>query len=90
MYYALLYETVSDHAERRKPFRGEHLALAEAFHREGKLVMAGAFNPIEGALLVFRAGSPAEVEEFVKRDPYVRNGLVTSWRIREWTVVVGG
>jgi uncharacterized protein YciI len=90
VYFALLYETMPDHAERRKPLRAEHLALAERFHREGKLVLAGAFNPIEGALLVFRCGAAAEVEEFVKADPYVRNGLVTSWRVREWTVVIGG
>ena len=30
------------------------------------------------------------VEAFVEQDPYVRNGLVTSWHIREWNVVVGG
>jgi uncharacterized protein len=30
------------------------------------------------------------VEAFVEQDPYVRNGLVTSWRIREWNVAVGG
>jgi len=52
--------------------------------------MAGAFNPVDGALLIFRAGSPDEVEAFVRQDPYVLNGLVTAWRIREWTVVVGG
>jgi hypothetical protein len=89
-WYALFYETVPDHAERRKPFRGEHLALAQDFHARGLLVHAGAFNPIDGALLVFRCGSAAEVEEFVRRDPYVENGLVTAWKIREWTVVVGG
>ena len=27
--------------------------------------------------------------EFAKADPYVRNGLVTRWRVREWTTVVG-
>jgi hypothetical protein len=90
MHYALTYETVPDHATRRTAFRAEHLALAREFHLDGRLVLAGAFNPIEGALLVFKADSPAEVEAFVARDPYVRNGLVTAWRIREWTVVVGG
>jgi uncharacterized protein len=89
MYFALTYETVPDHAARRAPFRAEHLELARSFHRDGKLLLAGAFNPIEGALLIFRAESTAEVEAFVHRDPYVRNGLVTAWRIREWTVVVG-
>jgi uncharacterized protein YciI len=91
MYFALLYETVPDHLERRKPFRAEHLALAEEERRAGRLVMAGAFDaPDGGALLVFRAASAADVEAFVARDPYVRNGLVTSWRVRPWTVVVGG
>jgi len=90
VYYALTYETVPDHATRRTPFRAEHLALAREFHADGRLVLAGAFNPIEGALLIFRGDSPSAAEDFVKRDPYVRNGLVTAWRLREWTVVVGG
>jgi uncharacterized protein YciI len=90
MYFALTYETVPDHATRRTPFRADHLALVKEFHADGRLVMAGAWNPIEGALLVFKADSPAVVEAFVARDPYVKNGLVTTWRCREWTVVVGG
>ena len=31
----------------------------------------------------------AEVEAFVARDPYVKNGVVTRHRIRPWNVVVG-
>ncbi len=89
MYFALQYETVPDYVERRKPFRAEHLALAEAEHRAGRLVLGGAFDPPDGALLVFRADSAAQVEAFVARDPYVRNGLVTAWRIRPWSVVIG-
>lgn len=90
MHFALLYETVPDYVERRKPFREEHLALARRFQEDGLLLLAGAFQPADGALLVFRAGSAAEVQAFVKADPYVKNGLVASWLIREWTVVVGG
>ena len=90
MYYALTYETVPDHATRRTPYRPDHLALVKEFHTDGRLVMAGAFNPIEGALLIFKGESPEVVEAFVARDPYVKAGLVTSWRCREWTVVVGG
>jgi uncharacterized protein YciI len=29
------------------------------------------------------------VERFARDDPYVRNGIVTKWRVREWTTVVG-
>ena len=42
-----------------------------------------------GALLVFRADDPAEVERFVQNEPYVTQGLVPRWRIQEWAVVVG-
>ncbi|HZA50568.1 MAG TPA: YciI-like protein [Myxococcaceae bacterium] len=90
MYFALFYDTVPDYLERRAPFRAEHLALAKEAQRAGRLILAGAFNPPEGALLVFRADSAAEVEAFARSDPYVRNGIVRSWRVREWTVVIGG
>ncbi len=90
MYYALLYETVDDYLHRRQPFREAHLAHAEQAHRAGLLVQAGAFHPADGALLVFRAESAAAVEEFVRTDPYVVNGLIAGWRIREWAVVIGG
>jgi uncharacterized protein YciI len=89
MYFALLYEMVPDYLARRPAFRAEHLALADEERRAGRLVLAGAFDPPDGALLVFRADSAAQVEAFVARDPYVQNGLVTKWRVRPWTVVVG-
>jgi uncharacterized protein YciI len=28
-------------------------------------------------------------QKFVEADPYVVNGLVTAWKIRDWTAVVG-
>lgn len=90
MYFALQYEVVNDYVERRKPLRAEHLALAEAERAAGRLVLAGAFDPPSGALFVFKAESAGEVEAFARRDPYVKQGLVTSWRVRAWNVVVGG
>jgi uncharacterized protein len=90
MFWVLFYDVVDDYTERRAPLRAEHLALAQEAHDHGHLVMAGALDdPVDGAVLVFRADDPAPIEQFVRRDPYVRNGLVTSWRIRRWNVVVG-
>ena len=52
--------------------------------------MAGAYaNPADGAALVFKGESPSVAEEFAKNDPYVNNGLITRWWVREWTVVLG-
>jgi uncharacterized protein YciI len=90
-YFVLLYETVEDYATRRQPYRDEHLGLVREAHGRGEVVLGGALgSPPNGALLVFRADSPAVVEAFVERDPYVLKGLVTSWQIRPWHVVIGG
>ncbi len=89
-YYALFYDLVKDHETRRMPFRDEHLQRIRAAHARGELIMAGAFaDPMDSALLVFRAPDRAVVQEFVRNDPYVTNGLVPGWKIRSWTVVVG-
>jgi len=89
-YYALIYYVVSDYITRRATYRDEHLRLAREANHRGELVLAGAFSdPADRALLVFRAPGKTVVEEFIKQDPYVINGLVTRWEIRPWTVVVG-
>src|SRR5437870_3864629 len=90
-YFALVYEVVPNFIERRMPHRESHLRLVREAHERGRLVMAGALGqPPDGALLVFRGDSASIVEDFARADPYVREGLITSWRVRPWTVVVGG
>ena len=63
---------------------------ARAAAARGELVLGGAFaNPIDGAVILFRGDSPAAAEQFAKSDPYVVNGVVKRWHVREWTTVVG-
>jgi uncharacterized protein len=90
-YYALFYEVVENFAERRAPFRTEHLKLADEANRRGELLLAGALaDPADGALLIFRGEDPTVASSFAENDPYVGNGLVKHWEVRPWTVVVGG
>ena len=90
MYFLLFYDYVDNIIERRAPYREAHLALVAGYVDRGELVLGGAFaNPADGAVLAFKVDERATIEQFVERDPYVVNGLVTAWRIREWTVVVG-
>ena len=89
-YFALLYETVDDYVARRAEFRSQHLDLAREAHARGELLLAGALaDPVDRALLIFRAPDKTTVESFVQRDPYVTRGLVRRWEIRPWTVVIG-
>lgn len=90
MYYLLFYNVVADYAERRAAFRAAHLEHAQRAVERGELILGGALtNPMDGAVLLFRASSPAGAEAFASADPYVTNRLVTRWRVREWTTVIG-
>jgi uncharacterized protein YciI len=90
LHYLLFYDVVADYAERRAPLRSAHLAHARAAHARGELVLGGALaDPVDGAVLLFKGDSPEVAEAFAAADPYVANGLVTNWRVRAWSTVVG-
>lgn len=90
MHYLLLYDYAEDYLIRRAAFRDQHLALAWQACDRGELILGGALaNPADGAVLLFQGNSPAVAERFAQSDPYVANGLVKHWRVREWTTVVG-
>jgi hypothetical protein len=90
MYFLLFYDYIENTVERRSPYRKAHLALVREYVDRGELVLGGAFaDPVDGAAIAFKVEDKATIEEFVAKDPYVVNGIVTEWRIREWTVVVG-
>ena len=90
MHYLLFYDVAADYVERRIPFRDAHLRYAREAVARGELVLGGALaNPVDGAVLLFCGSSPAVAESFASNDPYVLNGLVAKWRVREWATVVG-
>lgn len=90
MHYLLFYDYVPDYLERRGELREAHVAHANAAVERGELFLGGAFaDPADGAVIVFSGDSPAVAESFAEADPYVRDGLVTEWRVREWTTAIG-
>jgi uncharacterized protein YciI len=87
-YQALIYEYVDDALEARAPHREAHLALVQRYVEDGDIHMAGALgDPPTGGLLIFTGADPSSAERFASEDPYVENGVVTSWRVEPWTVV---
>ena len=90
MHYLLFYDVVTDYETKRAPFRSLHLEHARRAVERGDLVLGGALaEPVDGAVLLFRGASRAVAGAFAAADPYVLNGLVLQWRVREWTTVVG-
>jgi uncharacterized protein YciI len=90
-YFVLRYDqVVDDYVQRRAMFRAEHLGKLRELHARGEVLMGGAVGETpDGAIIVFKSDTPATAEAFAKSDPYVTNGLVLSWRVQPWHVVVG-
>jgi uncharacterized protein YciI len=63
-----------------------HKKRSQEWHEQGKLVMAGAFQDSLGGRLNTMGvlTSREAAEEFAKGDPFVLNGKVIRWYIREW------
>lgn len=90
MHYLLMYDVVDDYVSRRGAFRAAHLELGRQAVARGELLLGGAVgDPVDGAVLLFKGEDPSAAERFAMSDPYVRNGLVTRWRVRPWATVVG-
>ena len=89
-HFLLFYEAGPDYLERRPQFRAEHLKHAWSASERGEIVVGGALaDPVDGAVLMFQGGDRSVAEDFARGDPYVLNGLVARWHVREWTTVVG-
>ncbi|HUR40849.1 MAG TPA: YciI-like protein [Verrucomicrobiae bacterium] len=89
MHFVLTYEVGADFIARRAQFRDEHLALAWKAAGAGELLLAGALEEGAGqAMLLFR-GTREAAMRFAQADPYVKNGLVARWSVRQWHTVAG-
>lgn len=89
-HWLLFYDYVPDYLERRGEHRPAHFEHASAAVARGELLNAGALSePADGAVFAFVADDATVVEAFAGDDPYVKNGLVTSWRVRRWVMVIG-
>jgi uncharacterized protein len=84
----LLYEYVDDMGERRGPHRDAHLKRIRAEQEAGRVTLAGALgSPPTAGAIVFVGVERGHVERFVDDDPYMKAGLITSWRLEPWTLV---
>jgi uncharacterized protein len=80
--YVLFYEAAADMSRAREIFPA-HRAKWQEFVARGQLLMIGPFtDPRQGAMGVFTTRAAAE--EFVQVDPFVLEGVVKKWELREW------
>ena len=65
------------------------IKLASALRNPFSFLFARSTQEERVAAYVIREHERGRSLEEVLADPYVRNGLVTRWQVREWTTVVG-
>lgn len=59
-----------------------HKAVVDAFVARGDVIGVGPFADRTGSLAIFRSREAAEA--FVRQDPFILEGLIKSYEIREW------
>jgi uncharacterized protein len=86
MKYVVFYAT-GDYAKAPIHFE-EHKAHWKTFLDDGTLLLIGPFGDPEkeGSMAVFATREAAQ--RFVDGDPFVTNGVVGEWTIREWNEVL--
>jgi uncharacterized protein len=80
----VLYQSADDFAAKAAALFPAHKARLDEFVARGELLMVGTFGDpqAEGSMAIFTTRAAAE--EFVAGDPFVLEGVVRAWHIRDW------
>lgn len=64
----------------------QHVAQSQRLHEEGKLLMSGVFldHPGEPVTSMGVLVSREDAEAYMRGDPFVAQGKVRRWYVREW------
>jgi uncharacterized protein YciI len=87
--YVLFYEAAEDVLATAPGHFAAHRARYASFVATGQLLLIGTFADArrDGAMAIFATAEGAR--EFAEGDPFVLNGVVRSWEVREWLEVLG-
>ena len=88
MKYVLIYDSADDVAQTAPLHFAAHRARWKEFEGHGTLLLIGPYSDQTGALAVFTTREAAE--EFARGDPFVLNGVVRGWSVKEWLEALGG
>jgi len=79
----------ADESVEGQPDWDGHAACMVRLAKAGALLFSGPFGDREGALLIYRAEGPAQVEAWVNEDPWTANGVLVTELIAPWDVRIG-
>jgi len=91
MHAVLEYTYEDNYLETRGKYRADHLRAGWEAVERGELLLGGAVGegPFKGLLIFAGENALEAAKAFAAADPYVINGVVTSWTVSPWTTVLG-
>ena len=66
-----------------------HAAFMNGLQRDGFIVIGGPLEGSPDVLLIVRAGTPDEIMERLRGDPWTHDDLLRVIRISPWTIRLG-
>jgi uncharacterized protein YciI len=78
----LFFYLMTDDPDRVREVAPRHAAYWRELALPGYL--GGPFADRSGGLITFDADAPAQAQQLVTDDPFVREGTVSSWRLEQW------
>ena len=83
-WYVLFYESADNVISKAPAVYPAHVARLQEFKARGELLMVGTFaDPqADGSMAIFN--SRAAPRTFATGDPFVLQGVVRSWTVKEW------
>ncbi len=83
----VFYESSNVPMERIMEVYPRHKQLVDTFSQQGKIIAIGPFaNPSGGSMGVFTDKESAE--EFIRQDPFIKEGLVGKVTLKEWNEIL--
>lgn len=88
MKYVVFYESSENVASKAPLHMERHSALIDEFVASGRLLLIGTFADPQkdGAMSIFPTREAAL--DFVARDPFVAQGVVKAWTLKEWREIL--
>jgi uncharacterized protein len=73
---------------RQQPFWDEHAAFIDQLVAEGFVFMGGPFIDEGGAMLIVKADDEDEVREKIKKDPWMKHGVLKLESVKRWQIFI--
>ncbi|HJW29104.1 MAG TPA: YciI family protein [Saprospiraceae bacterium] len=85
----LFYETAPVTMDAIMAVYPRHKALVDQFATQGRIIAIGTYaNPAEGSMAIFKDKQSAD--DFTRQDPFVLEGIVAKFTIKEWNETLLG